>query len=219
MQSPVQNFPPRAVCCDLRRSISNWKFSPLRFSVHIVTHQGVIMCTLIGELKMRSITIGLVFMSLLLSAAIFGFFYAWVCSTMWGLDQVDPRVAIKAMQAMNGSVRNAVFAPAFFGTPVALMATAAVLWLAPHKKAAVLFGASGLLYLTCGLILTASVNVPMNQALAEIIVPQNIDAARSIWLEYSATWQFWNICRTVASGLAFLLAVAGAMHLPLFTQR
>lgn len=56
----------------------------------------------------------------LLSGAIFGFFYAWVCSTMWGLDAADPRVAISAMQAMNASVRNIVFAPAFFGTPVAL---------------------------------------------------------------------------------------------------
>ena len=32
---------------------------------------------------------------------IFGFFYAWVCSTMWGLDASDPRVAMQAMQAMN----------------------------------------------------------------------------------------------------------------------
>ena len=62
--------------------------------------------------------------SILLSGAIFGFFYAWVCSTMWGLDAADPRVAIAAMQAMNASVRNAVFFPAFFLTPVALGATA-----------------------------------------------------------------------------------------------
>ena len=49
-------------------------------------------------------------LSVVFSGAIFGFFYAWVCSTMWGLDATDPRVAIQAMQAMNGSVRNAVFA-------------------------------------------------------------------------------------------------------------
>lgn len=55
--------------------------------------------------------------SLLLAAAIFGFFYAWVCSTMWGLDAADPAIAIQAMQAMNASVRNAVFFPAFFLTP------------------------------------------------------------------------------------------------------
>ena len=46
-----------------------------------------------------------------LAALLTGFFYAWVCSTMWGLDAADPRVAIEAMQAMNASVRNAVFAP------------------------------------------------------------------------------------------------------------
>jgi len=43
----------------------------------------------------------LAFLSLILSAAIFGFFFAWVCSTMWGLDALDPRVAITAMQGMN----------------------------------------------------------------------------------------------------------------------
>ena len=63
------------------------------------------------------------FAGLLLAGGIFGFFYAWICSTMWGLDAADPRVAIAAMQAMNASVRNAVFAPAFFGTgPVLLLA-------------------------------------------------------------------------------------------------
>lgn len=56
------------------------------------------------------------FLSLMLSGAIFGFFYAWVCSTMWGLDRAAPQVAIQAMQTMNASVRNAVIAPAFFGT-------------------------------------------------------------------------------------------------------
>ena len=65
---------------------------------------------------MSSLMRPLALLSLLLSAALFGFFYAWVCSTMWGLDMADPRVAIAAMQAMNASVRNAVFAPAFFGT-------------------------------------------------------------------------------------------------------
>ena len=74
---------------------------------------------------MKQLTFAVILLSLTLSAAIFGFFYAWVCSTMWGLDAADPRVAIGAMQAMNASVRNAVFAPIFFGTPFALAATAA----------------------------------------------------------------------------------------------
>ena len=62
--------------------------------------------------------------SILFCGAVFGFFYAWVCSTMWGLDQADPRIAIAAMQAMNASVRNAVFFPAFFLTPIVLAVAA-----------------------------------------------------------------------------------------------
>lgn len=52
--------------------------------------------------------------TLLLSGAVFGSFYAWFCSTMWGLDAADPAVASAAMQAMNASVRNAMLFPAFF---------------------------------------------------------------------------------------------------------
>lgn len=152
-------------------------------------------------------------LSLILCAAIFGFFYAWVCSTMWGLDAADPRIAIQAMQAMNASVRNAVFAPAFFGTPLVLAATAALLWARNHKTSAKLFGLSGMVYFCFGLILTMAVNVPMNEALALIPVPEDLEAAKAIWQDYSKPWQVWNQARTAASGLAFLLAVIGTLKL------
>lgn len=74
----------------------------------------------------------LAILSLILSAAIFGFFYAWTVSTMWGLDQADPKVAIAAMQAMNANVRNAAFAPAFFGTAPMFLITALA---APRRPA------------------------------------------------------------------------------------
>lgn len=159
-------------------------------------------------------TLILIYLSLLLSAAIFGFFYAWVCSTMWGLDAADPRVAIEAMQMMNGSVRNAVFAPAFFGTPVALGMTAFMLWRAQFNRSALLFSLSASIYLLFGLILTMAINVPMNEALGALSVPQDIDQAREIWAEYSGPWQFWNQTRAVASGISFLFAVAGVLALP-----
>ena len=76
---------------------------------------------------MPGMLVSLSIVSVVFCGAIFGFFYAWVCSTMWGLDQADPRVAIAAMQAMNASVRNAVFFPAFFLTPVVLVFTAAAM--------------------------------------------------------------------------------------------
>jgi len=150
-------------------------------------------------------------MSLVFAGGIFGFFYAWVCSTMWGLDAIDPRVAIRAMQGMNASVRNGVFFPAFFLTPVVLGLTAVLLRISGQWRAALWFGAGALIYLCGGLILTASINVPMNEALAKLAVPDDIDAAREIWAGYSQPWQVYNITRTLFSGLALVLAGIGTL--------
>lgn len=156
-------------------------------------------------------TLTLIHLSLLLSAAIFGFFFAWICSTMWGLDAADPRIAIEAMQAMNSSVRNAIFAPAFFGKPVVLGVTAFMLWRAQFNKSALLFFLSAGIYFFFGLILTMAVNVPMNEALGVLTAPQDITQAREIWIAYSGPWQIWNQTRTAASGISFLFAVAGVL--------
>lgn len=151
--------------------------------------------------------------AMLLSAAIFGFFYAWVCSTMWGLDAIDPRVAIAAMNGMNDSVRNMVFAPAFFGTPVALLLTAALSLGTGHKPAALWFGAAGLLYFVGAFLVTLTVNVPMNRALLVTEIPERIEDARAIWEAYSSKWQVYNLARTIVSGVAFLLALMGVVQL------
>ncbi|MCF3972440.1 anthrone oxygenase family protein [Paracoccus salsus] len=149
------------------------------------------------------------FLSLLLAGALFGFFYAWVCSTMWGLDNATPGVAIAAMQAMNESVRNAVFAPAFFGTGPALLVTAALFAAAQDGRAALFFAAAGLICLLGAFLPTMAVNVPMNEALARIALPlPEVEAAR-IWAAYSPRWQIWNTIRCVAMGASLLLTGLG----------
>ncbi|MBM1632597.1 DUF1772 domain-containing protein [Sulfitobacter mediterraneus] len=162
---------------------------------------------------MPSLIRPLALLSLLLSAALFGFFYAWVCSTMWGLDTADPRVAIAAMQAMNASVRNAVFAPAFFGTAPVLLLTAFVILREKQSGAALWFGLAGVMVAVLAVALTAAFNIPMNEALAGVAVPQDIEAARIIWAEYSTQWQVWNQIRTVTSGVAVLFVGIGIMRL------
>lgn len=152
-------------------------------------------------------------LSLLFSGAIFGFFYAWVCSTMWGLDAAEPQIAIAAMQAMNASVRNFVFAPAFFGTPVVLVATAIAAVAAGRRASAGAFALGGIVYLAGGMVLTMLVNVPMNQALAATPIPADPAEAARVWEAYSQPWQFWNAVRTGASGLALLLTGYGIFRL------
>ncbi|MCY0094422.1 DUF1772 domain-containing protein [Hoeflea ulvae] len=149
--------------------------------------------------------------SLTLSAAIFGFFYAWVCSTMWGLDAADPELAIAAMQAMNASVRNAVFFPAFFLTPVVLALTMLALLHAGRPRAAWWFGLAAAVYCLGGLGITIAVNVPMNEALARVELPLEREAAARIWRDYSAPWQGWNQLRAIAGGLTVVLTGIGLL--------
>ncbi|WP_424985037.1 DUF1772 domain-containing protein [Microbulbifer sp. S227A] len=163
---------------------------------------------------MRFLLFPMSMVSLLLTGAIFGFFFAWVCSTMWGLDQLDPNIAIQAMQAMNASVRNGVFAPAFFGTPVALLLTAGIGWKCGARPAAVWFALAAVIYLAGGLILTMQVNVPMNEALGRLSAPLDPQKAAQVWSDYSPVWQFWNQLRTGMSGVALLCVGIGLVTLP-----
>lgn len=157
---------------------------------------------------MRPLAIVTAFLGVLFAGAIFGFFYAWLCSTMWGLDTADPRVAIAAMQAMNGSVQNVVFAPAFFGTP-AVLALAAVFAARVGRGAGLVLGLAAVVYAGAALLVTLQVNVPMNQVLAVTPVPEDIEAARAVWDGFSPRWQDYNLIRTVASGVTLALAVIG----------
>lgn len=152
-------------------------------------------------------------LSLLLAAALFGFFYTWVCSTMWGLDAADPRVAIAAMQAMNASVRNAVFAPVFFGTPLILACTTLVLLRNAQLGAAVWFGIATVLIVVFSILLTAWVHVPMNNALAQMAVPETMEAARAVWQDYSPKWQLWNQVRAAVTGLAVISVGLGLFQM------
>jgi len=145
-------------------------------------------------------------LSLLFSGAMFGFFFAWVCSTMWGLDAADPNIAIAAMQAMNASVRNAAFAPAFFGTPFILLLTALVAWRSREARAALLFGGGGLLYLLGALLLTILIHSPMNDALALVETPMELPRAQEVWQDYSGPWQRWNTVRTIVACITLLLS-------------
>lgn len=162
---------------------------------------------------MRSMVLPMAPLSLLSVGAIFGFFYAWVCSTLWGLDRVDPKTAIVAMQAMNASVRNAVFFPAFFLTPVFLAVTALVAFLQGRRFSAGFFAAGAAFYFAGAFLVTVLVNVPMNEALAQVTVPVDEQTAGLIWTDYSGRWQFWNTLRALMSGGALFLTGLGIFYL------
>jgi uncharacterized membrane protein len=154
---------------------------------------------------MQSLAVAATLVTLLLSGAIAGFFYAYSCSVMWGLDAGDPKAAIAAMQGINIAVRNAVFFPAFFGMPVAALAAAA-LWLSQGRRdVALMLALAAAVYLGGAFLTTLAINVPMNEALGRAVIPADAEAADALWRNYSARWTLWNHIRTAASLVALLL--------------
>ena len=151
-----------------------------------------------------SIAVLLSAMNLVLTGAITGFFYAYSVSVMRGLDAVTPQSAIIAMQGINATVRNAMFAPAFFGTPVAAIAAGAVFLILGRKRAGLAMLAAAAIYIVGAFVPTFAVNVPMNNELAGV----NLSTASQpdkIWTEYSDPWTWWNSLRTAFSALSLIL--------------
>ncbi|MFD9898602.1 DUF1772 domain-containing protein [Mesorhizobium sp. NPDC059025] len=171
------------------------------------------MSTMRENRTLTAVALGLSGVALLLAGAIAGFFYAYTSSVMRGLDAVAPAHAVVAMQGINATVRNAVFAPAFFGTPIAATLAAVALLGAGWRAAALAMLAAAASYLFGAFLPTFAVNVPMNEALAIAAVPDDAAEAAKLWRTYSVDWTWWNTLRTGFSllclalvGLALFLA-------------
>lgn len=153
------------------------------------------------------------FASLLFSALIAGFFYAYSVDVMPALDRMDPAEAIRAMQQINIVVRNPVFFVTFFVTPVAAIVTVLLLYLSDSKPAALAMIGAAAVYMLAAFLPTATINVPMNEALALQDTSPASGNLANIWQTYSVRWTFWNTMRTVASSIAVLLTgLAIALH-------
>lgn len=154
---------------------------------------------------MTSLALALTVITLALAGAMAGFFYAYSMSVMWALDAVDPKAAIASMQSINIVVRNAIFFPAFFGTPVVALVAAGLWWKAGAEQVALLLALAAIVYLAGTFLLTILANVPMNEALAIATIPADPEAARLLWQNYSGPWTMWNHVRTLASFITLLL--------------
>lgn len=140
-------------------------------------------------------------LAVLTAALISGYFYAYHCSVMIGLDALPPETAIAAMQAINSSEQNLSFAIGFYGTlAFGLLACLLSSPLAHRRSSrAIWFGTA--LYGTGCILVTALVNQPLNETLASIAaVPVT---AATYWRSFAGPWRLWNAVRMLA-GLAAL---------------
>jgi uncharacterized membrane protein len=144
----------------------------------------------------------------LTTGLISGFFYAYACSVTLGLALLPDEQYIEAMQAINATVRNGLFAFGFFGAVLALLLALAVHLPRLRSRRFVLIALAAVLYIGGGFMGTFLVNVSMNEELARVgeAAPAALAQIRA---EYEGPWNFWNGVRTVFSSLA-LLALIGA---------
>jgi uncharacterized membrane protein len=143
------------------------------------------------------------------AALIAGFFYAYAASVNRGLGRLSDADYVAAMQSINDTVRNPVFALSFFGALLALPAAAALHARVDPPRARWLTAAA-ILYVVGGFGVTFAFNVPLNDELAALDLASasatEIATARA---DYEDSWNAWNAVRTVASTLA-VVCVAGA---------
>lgn len=144
----------------------------------------------------------------LTTGLISGFFYAYACSVTLGLGLLPDEQYIEAMQAINATVRNGVFAFSFFGAVLSLLLALAVHAPQLRSRRFVLIALAAVLYIGGGFMVTFLVNVPMNEELARV-GEAGPAALAHIRAEYEGPWNLWNGLRTVFSSLA-LLALIGA---------
>jgi uncharacterized membrane protein len=147
--------------------------------------------------------------TLAVTGAIAGLFYAYSVSVLPGLNAVDAGSAIRAMNSINVKIQNPLFFVTFLGTPVAAALTGVLLLVLGHRPAAVLFLLSAAVYLLGVFVPTMAVNVPMNDALAAAVLPADPAEAARLWSDYSSRWTGWNHLRAGASLVSLLLVGLG----------
>jgi uncharacterized membrane protein len=149
-------------------------------------------------------------LAVLTTGLISGFFYAYACSVTLGLALLPDDQYIEAMQAINATVRNGVFAFSFFGAVLSLLLALAAY--APRVRSwrFVLIALAAALYIGGGFGITFLVNVPMNEELARVGEASSVTLAQ-IRAEYEGPWNFWNGVRTVFSSLAFVALIGACL--------
>jgi uncharacterized membrane protein len=143
--------------------------------------------------------------TLALTGAVAGLFYAFSISVMRGLDGIDAAAAIPAMQSINRKILNPVFLATFMLAPVAAAVTGGLLLWLDQIPAAVVFFAAAATYVLGAFLPTVVVNVPMNETLDVATIPTDPGEAERLWTTYSVRWTRWNTARAALSTISLLL--------------
>ncbi|MEV6196089.1 anthrone oxygenase family protein [Streptomyces sp. NPDC051920] len=127
-----------------------------------------------------------------------GAFYVFACAVMPALARSDDRVFIEVMRNINEVIQNPVFFLGFLGAPI-LTAVAAWQSRGTPDRWWVL---AALAAYTLAFMVTVTVNVPLNNDLANTGDPARIADPAAVRDRFEDTWVTWNVVRALLSTLA-----------------
>ncbi|NRQ37128.1 DUF1772 domain-containing protein [Nonomuraea sp. NN258] len=145
----------------------------------------------------------LTILALALNGLMAGVFFAFSTAVMPGLDAAGADHAAASMRGINQKILNPRFLSTFTLAPVASLAGGVLMLIAGRTAPAIALLAAALVYFLGSIVVTAVVNVPMNNA---------IDAGDLEWTAYRPRWTRWNTLRGWASTAALVLIGVG-LHL------
>ncbi|HVQ95412.1 MAG TPA: anthrone oxygenase family protein [Mycobacteriales bacterium] len=131
-----------------------------------------------------------------------GLFFAWAQGVMTGLHRSSDRTFVEALQQMNVAILNGWFALAFGGA-VVLTAVTGVLHLRSDARSVLPWIVAAFVLYLLVLIVTAAVNVPLNNELMAAGPVDRITDLAGVRAHFETTWVRWNILRAVLNAAAF----------------
>ena len=140
--------------------------------------------------------------AVLLTGLSAGLFYSYACSVMPGLAQVGDRAFVDTMQRINTAILNGWFMLSFLGALVLIAAAGLLQWRGGDCTVLLWIAAAAVLYLVV-LVVTGTVNVPLNDKLAAAGSPDSLADPAAVRAAFEDVWVRWNLVRALASTAAF----------------
>ncbi|MET7710836.1 anthrone oxygenase family protein [Micromonospora sp. NPDC005413] len=131
-----------------------------------------------------------------------GLFAAFAYAVMPALKGADDRTFVDTMQRINVTIVNGWFMLGFLGALVFAALSALLAWRGEGRPALPWIIGGLALYLAM-FIITAAVNVPLNDKLASAGSPGHIADLAAVREHFESSWVAWNIVRALANTAAF----------------
>ena len=133
------------------------------------------------------------------AAMMAGVYFAFSTSVMGALREQPGPSAIATMQSANEVILNPLFMLLFVGSALSCLGLAITAKLSDQPLPWVRIAAA-VLFIVGSFVLTAAVNVPLNDKLAA--VDPSSASGLEVWREYLDKWTAWNHVRAASSAVA-----------------